>query len=169
MLALAVAGLQFNKTPLAKAWQSDVQLRIIEHHLQAEPEDEKLYAVYGGLLLERGDVRNAEHILQKLLVLRPDDPQGLNNLAWLYATSPPPYYRPEEALTLALKAAALEPDSAVLDTLAEAYYVNGRYAEALTSIQEAIQKQPRNMQYLLLQKQKFQNALSDTRRSSGDR
>ena len=169
VLALAGAGFQFNKTPLAKTWQSDVQLRIIEHHLQAEPEDANLYAVYGGLLLERGDVRNAEHILQKLLVLRPDDPRGLNNLAWLYATSPPPFYRPEAALTLALKAAALEPDSAVLDTLAEAYYANGRYVEALESIQEAIRKQPPNMQYLLQQKQKFQNALSDTGRSSGDR
>ena len=35
---------------------------------------------------------------------------ALNNLAWLYATSAPPYFKPKAALDLALQAVAIGPD-----------------------------------------------------------
>jgi TPR repeat protein len=65
-----------------------------------------------------------------------------NNLAWAYATSSDPAIRnPVAALELAQKAVNSEqdhPDPSHLDTLAEAYYVNQKYEEAVETEQQAI-------------------------------
>jgi membrane associated rhomboid family serine protease/TPR repeat protein len=65
-----------------------------------------------------------------------------NNLAWAYATSSDPAIRnPVAALELAQKAVNSEkdhPDPNHLDTLAEAYYVNQKYEEAVETEQQAI-------------------------------
>ena len=72
---------------------------------------------------------------------------ALNNLGWLYATSTDPNVRnPEKALEYALKAVAAtkEENAGVLDTLAEAYFVNGRYSEAVETERKALALEPRD-------------------------
>jgi hypothetical protein len=70
------------------------------------------------------------------------EPDALNNVAWAYATSPNPAIRnPSTALEYALKATSLEkdnPDPSHLDTLAEAYYVNGQLEDAVKTEQQAL-------------------------------
>ncbi len=66
-----------------------------------------------------------------------------------------------------MRAATLEPDPAILDTLAEAYFVNGQAEEALKIIQQAMLKNPRNQEYFLSQKQKFEASLSTAPRQKG--
>jgi tetratricopeptide (TPR) repeat protein len=74
---------------------------------------------------------------------------ALNCAAWAYATSSSPAIRnPAAALEYARKAVGLtgaEPDPAILDTLAEALYVNGRYEEAVKTEEQAIALQPPNL------------------------
>jgi Zn-dependent protease with chaperone function len=156
---LAVAGLHFNDTALAKSWQVDLATSMLERRLEAEGGNEELYGILGGLLLERGRYGEAQGFLQKRLEKLPDDPQTLNNLAWLYATAPPPHFDAAAALELATKAAVLKPDAHILDTLAEAYYVSGRYLEALATIRQALDKKPENIKYFLDQQEKFRKAL----------
>jgi TPR repeat protein len=66
----------------------------------------------------------------------------LNNVAWAFATSSEPGVRnPEAALEYAQKALKAEVDSPrphILDTLAEAYYVNGQYKNAVQTEQRAL-------------------------------
>ncbi len=109
----------------------------------------------------------AEAALQKALEGDPEDATTLNNLAWLYATSPPPYLKPEAALELALRAAARDPAPYILDTLAEAYYANGQAEEALETIRKALLKEPKNRDYFLRQEQKFEAAVRDNGEKSG--
>jgi tetratricopeptide (TPR) repeat protein len=93
------------------------------------------------------------------LELAPDDPTLLNNLAWMYATAPPPFANSTAALQLAEEAVRLKPEPFVWDTLAEAYYVNGLYAEAVAAIDQAIRDATDNRAHYLEQKEKFQRAM----------
>ncbi|MGB7910038.1 MAG: hypothetical protein WCF58_18640, partial [Syntrophobacteraceae bacterium] len=84
----------------------------------------------------------------------------------LYATGPSPFRNPQEALDLALKAVAMSPTPEVLDTLAEAYYINGHYTDALSTINEAISAGGPQHSYFLKQKEKFEKALRGKLRST---
>src|SRR5271165_6617056 len=78
-----------------------------------------------------------------------------NNLAWLYATASDPRLRnPSLALRYALKAVELTDakDAGVLDTLAEAYYVNGDYENAIQTEKKALALEPKDSFRTSLQK-----------------
>ncbi len=139
--------------------RSEVQLRILEQEISQEPGNPEYLAAYGGLLYEKGRFSEAESVLRAALMQDSENPSVLNNLAWLYATGPSTFRNPKDALDLALKAAALNPEPIILDTLAEAYYINGRYADAVSTIDEAISEDGPQQSYFLEQKEKFEKAL----------
>ncbi|UCG66814.1 MAG: peptidase, partial [Deltaproteobacteria bacterium] len=97
---------------------------------------------------------------ENLLRLHPDDDVALNNLAWILATAQDTtlldYPR---ALSLAKRAVEIKRSPTFLDTLAEAYYVNGFYEEALQTIQEALENASENKKYLARQMRKFEKGL----------
>jgi membrane associated rhomboid family serine protease/TPR repeat protein len=68
--------------------------------------------------------------------------EALNSVAWALATSPDPAIRnPAAALEYAHKAVNADrdhPQSHVLDTLAEAYYINEKYEDAIATEKQAI-------------------------------
>jgi membrane associated rhomboid family serine protease/TPR repeat protein len=68
--------------------------------------------------------------------------EALNSVAWALATSPDPAIRnPAAALEYAHKAVDADrdhPQAHVLDTLAEAYYMNEKYEDAIATEQQAI-------------------------------
>ena len=79
-------------------------------------------------------------------------------MAWTLATRPRGHEPGEtRALELARRAAALLPTAQILDTLAEALFVNGQTREALTTIDRALLAVGPidDMDYYRLQKQKF--------------
>jgi Zn-dependent protease with chaperone function len=160
---LTFAGFSLEKTTMVRNWRMDLQIAVIERAINRSDGDPRLHSAYGSLLLERGQFGKAEAMLRKSLKKEPDHASALNNLAWLYATSPPPHFKPEAALELALRAAAIEPEATILDTLAEAYYVNGQAEEALKTIEQALLKQPPNLDYFLSQKKKFETAVRQKR------
>ncbi len=155
-------ALQFRDSDKAQSWRQEIQLHILESQLQLDEKRPELYMAYSGILIQRQRYHEARLILEKGLRLAPNHPGLQNNLAWLYATAPPPLRHPQRALELALQAAAQHPDPSVLDTLAEAYYVNGRYEEALAAIRQAIRQKPKNLPYFLSQEMKFREALEKT-------
>lgn len=151
-------GLRLQDTRAVKQWKVQVQTQMLEKQIHSATADPELYAAYAGLLLDLGRYETALSLLTKAVAMDPNNATVLNNLAWLYATSPPPYFHPDKALKLALEAAALESQPYILDTLAEAYFANDRYQEALGAIQEALAKDPQNRDYFLQQKDKFKKA-----------
>ena len=58
-------------------------------------------------------------------------------------------------MDLAKRAVELKPEPEFLDTLAEAYFVNGKSEEAIRVIKEAIEKATSNRSYYKKQLQKF--------------
>ena len=104
---------------------------------------------------------------ERILALDPDRPVSLNNLAWLLATSDDPRLRDtKRALVLAKKAVALEHSPVYLDTLAEAYYVNGYREEAVQTMKEAFSKTKENKDYYEKQLRKFLSGGNDKCQSS---
>ncbi len=161
VMGLSIAGSHFKNTALAKSWHKDIAISLLERKVKELPANEELLEMLGGILVEQQRYAEAKDIMQKQLERSPDNPVTLNNLAWLYATAPPPYRDPPAALDLAMKAASLKSESYILDTLAEAYYVNGRYGEAVATIQRAIDMKPDNLAYLLAQQKKFREAFTN--------
>ena len=87
---------------------------------------------------------------QRTIELSPELAVAHNNLAWLYATAEDPGVRnPSQALEHAQRAVSLsrsrQPE--YLDTLAEAWYVNQNYAEAVKVETQAIALAPDNDEY----------------------
>jgi membrane associated rhomboid family serine protease len=99
-----------------------------------------------GGLYARGDYGLTKDSGQALSWYRKSAQQGntdaLNDAAWIYATSEDASLRnPALALEFAQKAVSLEhgnPEPDHLDTLAEAYYVNAQYEDAVKAEERAI-------------------------------
>ena len=92
--------------------------------------------------------------------MAPRHARALNNLAWLYATCEETSYRdPERALVLAKRAAALEREAHVLDTLAESYFINGDIEAALATEKEALAIAKKDKSYYQEQIARFEKAL----------
>lgn len=112
-------------------------------------------------------MRNCDQVItayEKMLNDTPDSPEILNNLAWIFATSDKPECQNRKrALVLAEKAIALKQEAHILDTLAEAYYVNGLFQEAIATEKQALALATESDRYLY-EKQlvKFKQAISDS-------
>ncbi|HXZ18969.1 MAG TPA: hypothetical protein VEG63_03415, partial [Candidatus Acidoferrales bacterium] len=75
---------------------------------------------------------------------------GCNNLAWLLATTKDPRLRdPKAALPLARRAVDItdSKNANFLDTLAEALYANGMFAEALETERKALSLEPNKQEW----------------------
>ncbi len=140
-----------------------VDLRVEDH---ADPIGEliRVYRIHEGSDLLRAHIRYAEHYdglgeeamaarerglvgetLKRVLSDDADDAELLNNLAWFCATAD---IFVSEAVKAAERAAALKPEDAnILDTLAEAYFRDGRAAEAVATIQRAIEIDPESIYF----------------------
>ncbi len=130
--------------------------KITERRIMYEPDNPQLYFLLGNIYFEIDDFARAESAYLTALKLAPDNAEALNNLAWLYATSKNPDWRnASKALLLARKAAELDPKPHILDTLAESYFINGDFRQALETIEEALSLQPTDRSYFEKQRSKF--------------
>ena len=141
----------------------DITLNIIAQEMKLSGISPEIYASYGGYLTQNKRYDYARLILEKGAKAYPNNPEILNNLAWFYATSPPPFRSPKRAVALALKAVRLDPTKPYIwDTLAEAYYSAGEYHRALKAIERALRLETNK--YYISQKEKILKAMK-----TGDR
>ncbi len=130
--------------------------KILEQQVEKQPDNPLYHFTLGNIYYEEGNLTKAEAQFKKALALNPEDPEILNNLAWLYATADEKELRkPAEALILSQKAAQISPKPHILDTLGESYFVNGRYAEAVRALEAAVSAGTDNSAYYAEQLKKF--------------
>ncbi len=132
--------------------------RIIQREIERNPVDPEPYAILGDFYLNRGSVTAAVEAYERAVALRPEQAHAYNNLAWLYATEEEAR-NPERALTLALAAAERSQEAHVLDTLAESYYINGFYEEAVEAGRKALALASGNRTHFQEQLERFRAAL----------
>lgn len=108
--------------------------------------------------MDRGE--EALHSLETGLEADPGNVGILNHMGWLYATAEPSTLRdPAKALAYAQRAveASNGRDANILDTLAEAYYANGDFDEAIETEERALEIAP-DLEALQNQLEKFREA-----------
>ncbi len=140
LTALAGLAVGWKSQHWDRTWSLQVQQWVAQRLLGSDPGNPSLWFTLASIAQERGDLPRAEEALHQTLRLVPEHPEALNNLAWLYATaSQGEFRRPEEALRLAERAAQLRPASPhILDTLAEARFMNGLTQGAVEAAQRAL-------------------------------
>lgn len=115
-------------------------LQINPHNLLAQGNMGKVYTNIGAVYAQRRQSDLAIKYLSEAARLRPDDPDILNNLAWVLATTKDDKLRnPADAAKFATKACELSKYSQpeYLDTLAAAYAAAGNFQEAVTTAEKA--------------------------------
>ena len=121
----------------------DARIRLLSHYLASEisvPEEEHaavMVRLADSLYFEK-ELERAERWYRRSLVLRPDSPHALNNLAWLlterYGDDPE---RIRESVLLAQQALDQHKRAFIWDTLAEGYWRLGQWQQALEAAERA--------------------------------
>ncbi len=160
LILIGAMGYQLNYGEAGAVLNTHFFEKVILKELAKTPDNADLYTMMGDLYFSRNNYGDAASQYEKAIELAMQHSRALNNLAWLYATSEDARFRnPERALTLAKRAAALEREAHVLDTLAESYFVNGEIEEALTAEKEALAIAKKGRAYYQEQIARFEKAL----------
>jgi tetratricopeptide (TPR) repeat protein len=161
LLLLAVFGYQLNLGAMGSTLGDHLIGTIILREIERSPANPSLYGLLGDLHYRRKNYPEVRQAYETSLGLQPDQPQVLNNLAWLLATCEDERLRdPPRALELALRAAQLEESAFILDTLAECYFVNGEFAQARETGKRALALATGDRSHYEAQLRKFETSLS---------
>ncbi len=112
-------------------------------------DDKHIGAIYGiaSAYQSMGDFDNAEAYLRKTLSLEPAHEYALNSLGYLYAEKGT---KLDEAEALIKRALEKSPEKGeYLDSLGWVFFKQGRFAEAVTTLENAIQQSPKNVIILI--------------------
>jgi Zn-dependent protease with chaperone function len=159
MVALGWMGLTLHYGEAREGIQTNLVKKIILERIKADPTNPDLNQFIGDVYYSEKDYGNAISSYQMALTYHQNHIHALNNLAWLFATCDDPQYRqPQKALELARYAASLSEEPYILDTLAEAYFVNGDWTSAVQSSEKALSSATQNKSYYLDQLEKFKKS-----------
>jgi Zn-dependent protease with chaperone function len=165
---LAGGGYAINFGETGERLSASFLERMLEREIDRNPGDPELYRMLGDLHYDRGRYKEAMRAYERSVALDPDSPSAVNNLAWLLTGADAPRLRdPERALALARRAAAQSDAAHVLDTLAEAYFVNGMYEAALETGRRALDRAGGDRSHFRAQLRKFQAAVEGGERPEG--
>ena len=97
---------------------------------------------------------------ENVLKIDPVNVHALNNLAWLLATCPDKAFRDApKSLDLARRAVDIQKEAYILDTYAEALYLNNHKSQALAAAKQALEISTERKQYYKDQVTRFEKAL----------
>jgi tetratricopeptide (TPR) repeat protein len=97
---------------------------------------------------------------ENVLKIDPVNVHALNNLAWLLATCPDKAFRnAPRALELARRAVDIKREAYILDTYAEALFVNNYKKQALATAKQALEMSTEGKEDYKAQVIRFENAL----------
>ena len=155
VIVLAGLGYLLNFSAIKERIYYTYLEKTLSQYVLENPQDISLYQNLAIIYQQMNRFEEAIWAYEKIIHLDQSHAIALNNLAWLLVTAPQEFRNPERSLELALQAVALKKTSIFLDTLAEAYYANGRINEAIVSIDMAISIATGNNDYYKKQRKKF--------------
>jgi len=162
LLLLGVLGYQFDIGMSGDRVSSHLYGKAILEQIEKFPDNPDLYSLLGKVYFNRRNWSGVQNAWEKSLALEPDNAEVLNNLAWLYATCEDKRFQdPDRALAMATLAVRLENLPHIWDTLAESYYVNEMYRQAVEAGQKALALANENRSYYSDQLKKFKKAAGD--------
>ena len=127
---------------LARDGKLDQAINHYTESLKLKPDEAVIENDIAEIYFQQGKNEQALVIWSELLKRKPDMVSVLNNVAWLKAAhEKEPFFNPDEAVRLAEQAAELtkRKNPSLLDTLSVAYAAAGRFNEAISTAQKAIE------------------------------
>jgi Zn-dependent protease with chaperone function len=156
LVLVSSLGYTLNFGPLKTNLENIALTHILNRQLTDSPEDSEIYKALAYVYHQREKLAKAKWAYENAIRLNPDDALSLNNLAWILATAEDTALLDyTKALTLAKRAVLIERSPTFLDTLAEAYYVNGFYDKALQISKEALDNASERRDYFADQVRRF--------------
>jgi Zn-dependent protease with chaperone function len=156
LVGVCALGYHLNFGPGKAGMNRYLTEKLILRGLEQRSDDLEIQLLAGDYYYDAGAFDKAIFFYRMAIDTDPDNPHALNNLAWLYATCADPFYRnPQAALILSQKALDVDRAAHVLDTFAEALFVNGRYKEALDAAMEALEMAEDRKDYYREQVERF--------------
>jgi len=159
---LCVGGLSYelNFSGATDRFSYSFLAKVIERNISKDPSNVAAWEALAMLYHNQGQIKKAEVAYRQVLSIQPDNSVALNNLAWILATDPhSSKNQKQEALVMAKRAVEKERNSTYLDTLAEAYFVNGYFKLAVETATEALNSAKDNREYYIKQLEKFRSHL----------
>ncbi len=162
LLLLGALGYQLNVGAIGDRISNRFLEKVVLRELESSPNNPNLYSMLGDIYYSRKNYAGVRDAYEKSLAIEPDNAQVLNNLAWFYATCEQVSFQdPVRALALAKLAIRLDSSPHVWDTLAESYFANSLYREALEAGRHALALARGNRGYYTDQVKKFKAAAGD--------
>jgi tetratricopeptide (TPR) repeat protein len=109
--------------------------------LELQPDNIEVHNIVGTVLVQRGQIRDGVEEWQKVLAIRPENGNAMNNLAWVFATSPDETLRDgTQAVQLAKQALRISGGRIplIFRTLAAAYAETGDFSQAIQTAERGI-------------------------------
>jgi len=120
--------------------RDDLSKKILLQGLEFFPDDENLLYEYGLLLEDSGEHGAALAVMQKIIVLKPDNAAALNFVGFSWADKK---INLDQALDYIQRAIELKPDNGYIrDSLGWVYYRLGRLDQAIKELEAAVQLSP---------------------------
>ncbi|MBF0377941.1 MAG: M48 family metalloprotease [Desulfamplus sp.] len=169
MISICLVGYYFNIGQGKDKINEYLAEKIISEQVEGEPKNIDNMLIAADYYYSKERFNKAVYYYSKVILIAPNNSHALNNLAWLYTTCPNIEFKnPQKGLELAtraLESAKLESEkfssplaipSHILDTYAEACFLNGLYAEALEAAKEALKNATDNKDYYQEQVNRFE-------------
>ena len=162
LVLLGTLGYQLNIGTMGDRINSHLFEKAILNEIENDPDNANLYSMLGNIYYNAKNWSGTQDAWENSVALNPDNALVLNNLAWHYATCEDENYQDHfRALALAKLAIRLETSPHIWDTLAESYYVNGMYRDALEAGRKALERAAKKRSYYEDQIKKFEAALME--------
>jgi Zn-dependent protease with chaperone function len=117
----------------------DKYIRFLQEEISVQSDGHEFYRILGDLYYGQEKWMEAKQAYERSLANKPDQPDVLNNLAWLLLKSADRSLIDHvQALEFARKAIQLKKSAAIYDTLAEACLANSRFEKAKWAAREAL-------------------------------
>jgi len=134
--------------------------KILSRQLEIDPNNSDLYVQVGDFYYDARQYEKAMVAYENVLTIDPVNVHALNNLAWLLATCPDKSFRnAPRSLDLARRAVDIRKQAYILDTYAEALYLNNHKRQALAAAKQALEISTQRKQYYEDQVTRFEKAL----------
>jgi len=134
--------------------------KILSRQLELNPDNSDLYVQVGDFYYDARQYEKATVAYENVLKIDPVNVHALNNLAWLLGTCPDRAFRnAPRSLELARRAVDIQKEAYLLDTYAEALYLNNHKSQALAAAKQALEISTERRQYYENQVIRFEKAL----------
>jgi len=160
IVLLIGVGYSINFGMAKDAFGNFIAEKILYQQLEVDPENSDLYAVVGDYYYNKKNYEKAISSYENVLKVDPDNVHALNNLAWLFATCPKKEFQnKDKALKYSIKALEQKREAFILDTYAQACFINNDIKNAVNAAKEALSISKDKKEYYKNQLLKFSQNL----------